>query len=777
MTTLQITGPYPIFTDLDGTPLDDGYIYIGDANDDPETNPQQVYWDANLTIPATQPIRTSNGYAYRNGTPALIYTSGDFSITIRNKRNEFVLYSPVGYGFDPAAVAGAVTKDDYVGDGVTTIFALSATPSTALATNVFINGVYQEKDSYTVVGNVLTFGVAPPLSSSIEVITNETGVIGSTNASLVTYTYPAVGAVGQTVQDRLEQYVSVKDFGAVGDGVTDDTAAVQACFTACAANGSVAYFPDGTYSVDEITAVDGIGGIFCVGIVKGQGTASVATLVLGSAGSPVTNASFTLKMDQSSGDLRAVQGYDTQYCTFTNGLFYGFVDDPLLNHYAFWMDGPCTGNVWSGNRIELFDTPAQRGFGIALYGGVGTALPYGGFFNGTVSRAQFPAVGNTITGNVIVNGNYAVSIQASEYNTVSGNYCYNQRNRAIYFSNASWGNTITGNVLREFGSSAVLLGYGSSNNSVVGNYCECTLGISNEAAININTGAQGNLIEGNKIRSATNYGIYVATDAINTTIVGNDIGEQYIAAIGVENDWKNPRPTNAVYSRPNYGPPPAPYTAWSFIDMTGVVIKNNTIRAGYAGRGTAGIYVAQITAAGNTKTSDITIDGNSVVSATDIASNLYIFEETAGFLTDLRITNSDFNPGNNEISANTLTTSATWNDKISYFADNKQLDIGLVAEEINFADGDTTPSVLQNSGIANARLYQCNNSAPTSITNFDDSFENQEITVRLDVNTTIVYGVSTIRTKGALNIAGGSANNMVGFKKFSGAWIETWRNF
>jgi hypothetical protein len=256
MALTQVTGPYPIFTDLDGTPLDDGYLYIGDVNDDPETNPIQVYWDANLTIAASQPIRTSNGYAYRNGSPALIYTAGAFSITIRNKREEFVLYSPVGYGFDPAAVSASVVKNDFIGDGVEVNFTLSAAPSTILATNVFINGVYQEKDSYSIFGNVLTFGIAPPLSSSIEVMTNETGIINSGNATAISYTAGFAGAVAQTVQTKLEQYVSVKDFGAVGDGVTDDTAAIQATIDYAKSVGKTVFVNAGSYLVSGVDATN-----------------------------------------------------------------------------------------------------------------------------------------------------------------------------------------------------------------------------------------------------------------------------------------------------------------------------------------------------------------------------------------------------------------------------------------------------------------------------------------------------------------------------------------
>lgn len=71
----------------------------------------------------------------------------------------------------------------------------------------------------------------------------------STSASIINFTQAGTGAVTRSVQSKMQDVLSVKDFGATGDGTTDDTTAVQACITAAALANRAVYIPGGAYKL------------------------------------------------------------------------------------------------------------------------------------------------------------------------------------------------------------------------------------------------------------------------------------------------------------------------------------------------------------------------------------------------------------------------------------------------------------------------------------------------------------------------------------------------
>jgi len=160
MSALSVEPPYPAFADADGQPLEDGFINVGVVNLNPITNPIAVFFDAAFTIPAVQPIRTSGGYPVYQGTPARIYTASDYSIQVQNKNGTVVYTSLNGNASGGGGVATNAT-----GNGVQTIFPVSSLPFA-----IYINGVYQNKNTYAFASGNVTFTQAPPLTSIIEFV-------------------------------------------------------------------------------------------------------------------------------------------------------------------------------------------------------------------------------------------------------------------------------------------------------------------------------------------------------------------------------------------------------------------------------------------------------------------------------------------------------------------------------------------------------------------------------------------------------------------------------
>lgn len=107
MASVQILSPFEIFTDVDGNPLEDGFVFIGQAGLDPVANPVSTFFDAALSVPAAQPIRTKGGYASNAGAPSRVYIAEtSYSVLVRNKNSTVVLTaltSPAPFMVAPAS--------------------------------------------------------------------------------------------------------------------------------------------------------------------------------------------------------------------------------------------------------------------------------------------------------------------------------------------------------------------------------------------------------------------------------------------------------------------------------------------------------------------------------------------------------------------------------------------------------------------------------------------------------------------------------------------------
>jgi hypothetical protein len=116
-------------------------------------------------------------------------------------------------------------------------FPVSDTVSSALPTQAVRADRLLGFDS---MGNPIA--VAPVDGTAIALATD---LAASGGADMVGFLQAGTGAVARTAQSKMRDVVSVKDFGAVGDGVADDTVAIQAAITA--SKGRRLLFPPGRY--------------------------------------------------------------------------------------------------------------------------------------------------------------------------------------------------------------------------------------------------------------------------------------------------------------------------------------------------------------------------------------------------------------------------------------------------------------------------------------------------------------------------------------------------
>lgn len=90
-----LINPIEFFSDLDGNPLQDGALYLGEPSTNPVTNPITVYQDPACTIALQQPVSISMGVPMLNGTPIAIYMTAQVcSLLLNDSRGRLVMSLP-----------------------------------------------------------------------------------------------------------------------------------------------------------------------------------------------------------------------------------------------------------------------------------------------------------------------------------------------------------------------------------------------------------------------------------------------------------------------------------------------------------------------------------------------------------------------------------------------------------------------------------------------------------------------------------------------------------
>lgn len=91
---------------------------------------------------------------------------------------------------------------------------------------------------------------------SAAVTTLQSNLAASSGSSLVGFLQAGTGAVARTMQDKMRDVVSAMDFGAKGDGATDDTNAIKAFISFLLLTGRAGHLPSGTYKITSQITID-----------------------------------------------------------------------------------------------------------------------------------------------------------------------------------------------------------------------------------------------------------------------------------------------------------------------------------------------------------------------------------------------------------------------------------------------------------------------------------------------------------------------------------------
>ena len=417
------------FFDNNGNVLTGGKLYTYAAG---TTTPQTTYTNAAGTVAQANPIILNASGRVPTGeiwlTDGLVY-----KFALYDANDVLIATYDNIIGINSNFVNFVTAEEIQIATAGQTVFTLTTMQYQPGTNNlvVYVDGVNQvEGGSYSYVetnSTTVTFTAGLHVGAVVKFVSAETLSTNVASASTTTFTgfnsqvgvvqdiadadgsdwigfEPAgTGAVARSVESKLRETVSVKDFGAVGDGVTDDRAAIQLAINAVqTAGGGQVYFPAGTYLIDSnpinpgTTFPERDGLVVTASNISfyGDGKASIikqsnnnVTLVaIDGSLSPINSFSienlalhgptaryvFPNSLPRREQNVHLLKFINVRSATVTNNLFYAFQGDGLSLDQAFDYEGPPpyaqtrhnTNISVSNNLFDGFDNNTRNGISV-----------------------------------------------------------------------------------------------------------------------------------------------------------------------------------------------------------------------------------------------------------------------------------------------------------------------------------------------------------------------------------------------------------------------------
>jgi hypothetical protein len=231
------------------------------------------------------------------------------------------------------------------------------------------------------------------------------------DAADLTFTQSGAGATARTVDARLKDMVSVKDFGAVGDGVTSDQTAIANAVAYAYANGVPLYWPDGTYlSTASIANLHSVRHAGPGAILRGTDTftldpkAQSNKLYLSASGD---NANDGLTASQPLATVQKAFDALVNYCNpILQGSWTIQLAAGTYTGYAIFDE-----NLNSINRVVIKGPDVSRGTPTAIIDGTGSAYAHGLYF----SNGAFIELRDLLVQNFTTSGGYGILFNRQQW--------------------------------------------------------------------------------------------------------------------------------------------------------------------------------------------------------------------------------------------------------------------------------------------------------------------------------------------------------------------------